>query len=118
MSLALNVNLTLVAIIVKYWGIKDLKCCDYYHLVSDFSSKFQLSMKTCSITKFLVCRIRSILHSTTPVAIEVHMMLRNFEVLTWMCDDRELAYCVNIETTNYSLHVWDGMRWQITRGAM
>ena len=26
-----------------FWGNIDLKCCNYYHLLSDFSSKFQLS---------------------------------------------------------------------------
>ena len=45
MSPTLNVNLTLFVIpCKKQLGIIDLQCCNYCHLLSDFSSKFQSSM--------------------------------------------------------------------------
>ena len=44
-SPTLNVNPTLfVNSSKKHWGIIGLQCCNYYHLPSDFPSKFQSSM--------------------------------------------------------------------------
>jgi hypothetical protein len=36
-------------------------------------------------------RIQSKLHSITHVVTEVHVILRSFVVLTWMCDAIELV---------------------------
>ena len=40
----LNINPTLLVICCKFSGIIDLQCCNYCHLPSDFSFKFQSSM--------------------------------------------------------------------------
>ena len=45
MSPILNANLTLFVIPCHFYGgITDLQCCNYCHLPSDYSSKFQSYM--------------------------------------------------------------------------
>ena len=42
----------------------------------------------------LLCRVHSHLPNIKHVATKVHMMVRKFAVLTWMCDSRDLVECV------------------------
>ena len=48
MSPTLKFNLTLFVILFYKIAIIDFQCCNYHHLLSDSSSKFQSSMTTFS----------------------------------------------------------------------
>ena len=74
MSPTLNVNPTLFVIPCKFvGGLWDIKYCNYYHLPSDFSSKFQSSM-----TIFVNMFIRKAIQKVTIVTLDIIFYVATF----------------------------------------